>query len=201
MAQRLTLEQLRVQTVRHGDGGRSYTIFDSTSGVHAAAERYLSAYAGKGSDRTYAYLLLDHLRWLEYEGLSAETVRFRDLERYMKAVGAKVPVRYGSPWRVGKRPYQNDALRGAAACLKGFYLRQAELGVNRTLAEALDVQRLPTQRDRDRAMLGHIKRSMEAVCGGLKWPGCGLKWPWASCACGCFVWRRSELAHPVMVDS
>lgn len=72
--------QLRVQAVRHGGGGRSYTIFDSMSGVHAAAERYLSAYAGRGTDRTYAYLLLDHLRWLEYEGLSPKTVGFRDLE-------------------------------------------------------------------------------------------------------------------------
>ena len=37
-----------------------------------------------------------------------------------------------SVWRVDRRLYQNDALRGAAGCLKGFYLRQAELGVNRS---------------------------------------------------------------------
>lgn len=162
MAQRLAMGQLRVQKVRHRNGSRSYTIFDSMSGLHPAAERYLAAYAGRGSDRTYAYLLVDHLRWLEFEGLTPEAVGFRDLQRYMKAVGATVPMPYGSPWRVGKRPYQNDALRGAAACLKGFYLRQAELGINTALAEALDLERLPTQRDKDRAMLGHLKRSMDA---------------------------------------
>jgi len=154
--------QLRVQKVRHRDGSCSYTIFDSMSGLHSAAERYLAAYAGRGSDRTYAYLLVDHLRWLEYEGLAPETVSLQDLKRYMKAVGAKISLPYGSPWRVGKRPYQNDALRGAAACLKGFYLKQAELGTNAELAGALDLERLPTQRDTDRALLGHLKRSMDA---------------------------------------
>ncbi|WP_327364973.1 tyrosine-type recombinase/integrase [Streptomyces sp. NBC_01296] len=151
-----------MQEVRHRDGSRSYTVFDSASGVHQGADRYLSRYAGKGSDRTYAYLLVDHLRWLEYEGLTPEEVGFRDLQRYMGAVGAKVAMPFGSPWRVGKRPYQADALKGAASCLKGFYLQQAELGINTSLAEALNLRRLPTQRDRDRALLGHLIRSMDA---------------------------------------
>lgn len=148
--------QLRVQEVRHRNGRRSYTAFDSADGVHQGADRYLSRYAGKGSDRTYAYLLVDHLRWLEYEGLTPEVVGFRDLQRYMGAVGAKIAMPFGSPWRVGKRPYQADALKGAASCLKGFYLQQAEWGINTSLTEALNLRRLPTQRDRDRALLGHL---------------------------------------------
>ncbi|MEV5985099.1 tyrosine-type recombinase/integrase [Streptomyces sp. NPDC052051] len=162
MAQRLSLGQLRVQEVRHRDGRRSHTIFDSASGVHAGADRYLMPYAGKGSDRTYAYLLVDHLRWLDREALDPATVHFQDLERYMGAVGAKISRPFGAPWRVGKKPYGNSALRGAAACLKGFYLKQGELGINRELADVLDVRRMPTKRDRERSMLGHLTRSMDA---------------------------------------
>lgn len=91
MLRKLSVGQLRVQTVRHGDGREAY-----------------------------AYLLVDHLRWLEHEGLTPEGVGFGDLERYMGAIGAKIAGPYGRPWRVGKRPYGNDALRGAAAVLKGF---------------------------------------------------------------------------------
>ncbi|MFE6031511.1 hypothetical protein [Streptomyces niveus] len=86
----LSVGQLRVQSVLHGDGRDAYTIFDSVRGVHGGADRYPSGYACTGSDRTYAYLLVDHLRWLEYEGLTPEDVGFGDLERYMGAIGAKI---------------------------------------------------------------------------------------------------------------
>lgn len=162
MVRTLSVGQLRVQSVRHGDGREAYTIFDSVRGVHGGADRYLAGYACSGSDRTYAYLLVDHLRWLEHEGLTPEDVGFGDLERYMGAIGAKIAGPYGGPWRVGKRPYGNDALRGAAACVKGFYLKQAELGVNTDLVGALKLHRMPTQRDRDRSLLGHLQRRMQA---------------------------------------
>ncbi|ODA71115.1 hypothetical protein APS67_004621 [Streptomyces sp. AVP053U2] len=42
MAQRLALGQLRVQKVRHRDGRCSYTIFNSSSGLHSGADWYLS---------------------------------------------------------------------------------------------------------------------------------------------------------------
>jgi hypothetical protein len=35
----------------------------------------------------------------------------------------------GEPWRVEKRPYGHAALSTTAACLKGFYLYEAALGV------------------------------------------------------------------------
>ena len=44
----------------------------------------------------------------------------------------------GEPWRDGKRPYGRAALSTAAACLKGFYLHQASLGINTELGGALD---------------------------------------------------------------
>ncbi len=69
---------------------------------------------------------------------------------------------FGQPWRQGKRPYSSSALEVSAACLKGFYLLQCSTGVNAELAVALEVRRLPTQRDRDRALLGHLQTSMPA---------------------------------------
>ena len=127
---RLVVGGYRVQEVRHRDGTIAFTIVGPDGRVHPEAERFLARYAGAGTDRTYAFLLVDHLRWLESEGLALGSVSFRDLQRYMGAVGAKVPMPLGSPWRVGKRPYGTSALSGAAACLKGFYLSLADAGVN-----------------------------------------------------------------------
>jgi hypothetical protein len=62
------------------------------------AEGFLRTCNG-GTDRAYAYLLVDHLRWLEFESLSPETVTMRDLSRYMAAVGAEYAGPYGRPWR------------------------------------------------------------------------------------------------------
>ncbi|MFE2940754.1 tyrosine-type recombinase/integrase [Streptomyces sp. NPDC059255] len=160
MARKLLLGQMRVQEIHHRDGRLSYTIVQPGGPLHQPADRYLVQYEGRGTDRTYAYLLVDHLRWLEMEGLSIETVRFEDLERYMGAVGAKVSIPFGSPWRIGKRPYGNSALSGAAACLKGFYIHQAGLGCNRALGQQLDLRRMPTKADRSRAFLGHVASTM-----------------------------------------
>jgi integrase len=112
--------------------------------------------------RTYAYYLVDHLRWLERECLGFDTVVLRDVERYMGVVGAEVPVPLGEPWRVGKRPYGRSALSTAAACLRGFYLDQASLGVNDVLGQKLEGCRLPSRADRRRAFLGHVKTTMPA---------------------------------------
>ena len=76
----------------------------------------------------------------------------------MGIVGAEVRMPLGEPWRAGKRPYGRSALSAAAACLKGFYLHQASLGVNAELGEKLDRTRLPSRADRRRAFLGHVRR-------------------------------------------
>jgi hypothetical protein len=46
--------------------------------------------------------------------------------------------------------------------LKGFYLHQAALGVNRGLGKAFDRRRLPTRADRRRRFLGHATTSVPA---------------------------------------
>lgn len=159
MAGRLVIGDLRVQEVVRGDGRRAYTILQSGGEVHRLADGFLRARAG-GTDRTYAHLLVDHLRWLEFEGLVPETATLRDLNRYMAAVGAEYAGPFGRPWREGKRPYGQSTLETAAACLKGFYLYQGSCGVNQDLADEFKHDRLPTKADRRRAFLGHTLTKM-----------------------------------------
>ena len=130
--------------------------------MHAEADGFLRGYEGSGTQRSYAYLLVDHLRWLERECLPLDGVTLRDLERYMGLAGAEACMPLGEPWRAGKRPYGRSALSAAAACLKGFYLHLASLGVNAGLGERLDRARLPSRQDRRRAFLGHVKPLMSA---------------------------------------
>jgi integrase len=160
VARQVVIGQLRVQKLTRREGRRSWTIVWPEGTVHAEADRFLRQHDGSGTQRTYAYLLVDHLRWLDRECLGLEAVTLRDLERYMGIVGAEVAMPLGEPWRPGKRPYGRDALSAAAACLKGFYLHQASLGVNGDLGGRLGRTRLPSRADRRRSFLGHAKTSM-----------------------------------------
>lgn len=162
MARRVVVGDLRVQQIVRQEGRRAWTIVWPEGAVHREADGFLGRHEGSGTQRTYAYLLVDHLRWLERECLALDRVGLRDLERYMGAVGAEVRMPLGEPWRVGKRPYGRSALSTAAACLKGFYLHQASLGVNRDLGASLGRSRLPSRVDRRRALLGHVTTAMPA---------------------------------------
>ncbi len=162
MVRGLVVGDLRVQVLERAGGRRSFTIVWPEGAVHEAADAFLRAYDGSGTQRTYAFLLVDHLRWLEREALTVERAGLRDLQRYMGAVGARVAGPHGEPWRAGKRPYGCSALQALAACLKGFYVRQASLGVNLELGDQLARARLPTQADRRRAFLGHLNRELPA---------------------------------------
>jgi hypothetical protein len=162
MTRRVVVGDLRVQRLDRRNGLRSWTIVWPEGTVHEEADRFLRVHDGSGTQKTYAYYLVDHLRWLDRECLPLEGVRLRDLERYMGVVGADVMMPLGEPWRAGKRPYGRAALSTAAACLKGFYLHQSSLGINTELGGALDRSRLPTRADRRRALLGHVKTEMPA---------------------------------------
>jgi integrase len=162
VARQVVIGQLRVQQLTRRGGLRSWTIVWPEGTVHAEADRFLRQHDGSGTQRTYAYLLVDHLRWLDRECLELGAVTLRDLERYMGIVGAEVAMPLGGPWRAGKRPYGRDALSVAAACLKGFYLHQASLGVNGDLGGKLSRTRLPSRADRRRSFLGHVKTAMPA---------------------------------------
>ncbi|MBX7131470.1 MAG: tyrosine-type recombinase/integrase [Fimbriimonadaceae bacterium] len=149
----------RVQEVARGDGRVNYTIFDSEGRLDSLCDGFLRTCAG-GTDRTYAYLLVDHLRWLESERLARESATFRDLTRYMGAIGADYRGPMGSPWRSATKPYQESTLQTSAACLKRFYLFLATKGINRALADELKQDRLPTKVDRNRMLLGHLAESL-----------------------------------------
>jgi integrase len=161
VAGRLVVGEIRVQEVVRGDGRRAYTILLPGGEVYRMPDGFLRTCAA-GTDRTYAYLLVDHLRWLAFEGLRPETATLGDLQRYMAALGAEYAGPFGRPWRTGKRPYGQSALATTAACLKGFYVYQGSHGVHRGLAEQLGQTRLPTTADRRRAMLGHVLSEMPA---------------------------------------
>ncbi|WP_332871974.1 hypothetical protein [Streptomyces triticisoli] len=158
MARHVVVGDLRVQQIERKDGRRSWTIVWPEGTVHTEADRFLRLHDGSGTQRTYAYLLVDHLRWLERECLALAAVQLRHLERYMGIVDAEVRILLGEPWRVGKRPYGRSALSTAAACLKGFYLHQSSLGVNGELGKKLGTSRLPSRVDRRRSFLGRATR-------------------------------------------
>lgn len=120
----LVVGDLRVQEVVRADRRVSYTVVDEQCQTVAVADGFLRS-CRAGTDRTYAYLLVDHLRWLRMTGLDPAVVTLRDLQHYMAALGAEHRGPFGPPWRVGKRPYGHSALKTAAACVKGFYLYQA----------------------------------------------------------------------------
>ncbi|MCM1947737.1 tyrosine-type recombinase/integrase [Streptomyces sp. G2] len=160
----MVLDDIRVQPMKRGDGGWSYTIVWPDGSVDEEADSFLRLFEGSGTQKTYAYTLVDHLRWRVREGLSTAKTTVRDLHRYMGAVGATVQMPFGRPWRVPpKRPYTASGLGTAAAVLKGFYLHQCvRQQINDELRAELDVRRLPTQADRSRSFLGHTITSMSA---------------------------------------
>ena len=160
MVRRVVVGDLRVQRIEYRDGRRSWTIVRADGLEHREAARFLGEYEGSGTQRTYAYLLVDHLRWLDRECLGLDEVGFTDLERYVGLLGAEVRGPFGEPWRAGKRPYGHSALSLTAACLKGFYLHRSALGGNVALGRALAGSRLPSRADRRRSFLGHVSRGV-----------------------------------------
>lgn len=163
MDRRRIVGQLRVQEIFLSGARRSWTILWPEGAVHEEADRFLRRYDGEpGTQRTYAYLLVDHLRWLEREALQLQGVRIRDLRRYMGIVGASVRIPLGEPWRVGKQPYSSATLGTAASVLKGFYLGLAPDQANAELHLDLDRTRLPSKADRNRSLLGHVSSTMPA---------------------------------------
>jgi len=54
---------LRVQQIERKDGRRSWTIVWPEGTVHTEADRFLRLHDGSGTQRTYAYPPVDHLRW------------------------------------------------------------------------------------------------------------------------------------------
>ncbi|MEV6741348.1 hypothetical protein AB0N14_32335 [Streptomyces sp. NPDC051104] len=56
------------------------------------ADDYLRTHEGSGSQKTYAYYLVDHLRWRLREQLTTASVTLQDLKRYMGGGRGESPV-------------------------------------------------------------------------------------------------------------
>ena len=144
-----------VQAANHKDHSQSFSIFDAgTAKIHARSDRWLRAFS-EGTQRTYAYHLVDHLRWLKAVNASEETVCIEDLRRYMALCGAEHAGPLGSPWL--DAPLSASALQVRAAVLKGYYLDvTARERINDELNKQLTETRLPTRALKDKQFLAHV---------------------------------------------
>ncbi|CAM5272334.1 DEAD/DEAH box helicase family protein [Streptomyces atroolivaceus] len=93
---RLVVGDLRVQEIVRGNGRVSYTVVDTDCTLVAEADGFLRT-CRAGTDRTYAYVLVDHLRWLRFAGLDTGSVSLEHLRHYMAALGAEYPGPFGLP--------------------------------------------------------------------------------------------------------
>lgn len=149
-----TLEYF-VQAANHKDHSQSFSIFDAgTAKIHARSDRWLRTFS-EGTQRTYAYHLVDHLRWLKAVNASEETVSLEDLRRYMALCGAEHAGPLGSPWL--DAPLSASALQVRAAVLKGYYLDvTSRERINDKLNKQLTETRLPTRALKDKQFLAHV---------------------------------------------
>lgn len=146
---------LRVQKLKYDDGRCSWVVLDLEAGsVHLRAERFLAPLAA-GTQRTYAYHLVDHLRWLARVGLVEDRIGLADLRRYMALCGVQHAGPLGVPWR--DKPLSDSALAVRAACVRGYYLDLTlSEGINPELREALSQQQPMPRSVRNRSLLGHL---------------------------------------------
>ena len=120
--------------------------------VHSRADKFLSSF-GEGTQRTYAYHLVDHLRWLAANGYREDSITIRDLLRYLALCGSQHYGPLGTPWRA--TPLGESAQAVRATCLKAYYVDlTTRENVNGELRAALSIRRLPNSKDRDRSALG-----------------------------------------------
>jgi integrase len=136
-------------------------VIDVASGsVHNRADKFLSSFR-EGTQRTYAYHLVDHLRWLAVNGYREDSITIQDLMRYMALCGSEHYGPLGTAWRVSPLGESAQAVR--ARCLKGYYLDlTTRENVNTDLRTALSTRRLANGSNRDWSMLGHLTLSMTA---------------------------------------
>lgn len=157
MRTHLTLGDYRVQQVVTAHQVW-YALLAPDGTPHRTATEFLRRYS-PGTSRTYAYLLVDHLRWLEQEGIGVRHVRVNHLRRYLGALGAEHNGPTGTPWRESA-PYSRSSLQTMAACLRQYYLYVASTGLNAPVGNDLSLTRLPTRQDRRKILLGHQLTTM-----------------------------------------
>lgn len=112
----LSSKPFRVRKVLHTGGRVSYWIFSTGGELHRASVETLRQYK-ESSQQTYAYNLVDHLNWLDTNGLTVASVTVNDLQRYMKALTGQATGIYGVAWR-RRPPLGSSAASGVATIVK-----------------------------------------------------------------------------------
>lgn len=131
-----------------------------TASLHERSDRWLRGFQA-GTQRTYAFHVLDHLRWLVHVGRTESSVTLGDLKRYMGACGAEFAGPLGEPWL--DEPLEANTLATRAAAIKSYYLHVCTTeNINPDVHRALATTRLPDKAARNQSLLGHAKRLLPA---------------------------------------
>jgi hypothetical protein len=163
MTRRLVVGDLRVQRLDRRNGLRSWTIVWPEGAVHEEADRFLRVHDGSGTQKTYAYYLVDHLRWLDRECLSFGDVRLRDLERYMGVVAEMMDGLTGAthldPW-----------LASAEAADGQPELRSFANGIRQDKEAVLNGLTLPYSSGRVEGIVNKVKAVKRQMFGRASFP-------------------------------
>ena len=138
---------LGVQQIARKDGRHSRTIVWPEGTLHVGASRFLCLHDGSGTQRTYTYLLVDHLQWLERE------CRAFDVGNCGTANASTRP----SPASAARRPGQRRRRRPPRRRLPHCPLRQPQgsrTAVTTAMAEVGErrCQMLADQNDQSKAI-------------------------------------------------
>lgn len=113
-----------VRRIVHRGGRVSHWIFTSSGEIHRPSLDVLKQYT-ESSQQTYAYALLDHLKWLDANQLDESAVTLDDLLKYMKALTGTSEGVYGIAWRE-RPPLSLSAAANVASVVKAYYLSRVD---------------------------------------------------------------------------
>lgn len=112
-------DAFKVRRVVHPGGRVSHWVFDAAGVIHRPALEVLKRFS-ESTQETYAYCLVDHLRWLATNQLRPSTISVDDLYRYMNGLTGNNSGVYGIAWR--DKPMSDSAAANVATIVKAYYL-------------------------------------------------------------------------------
>ena len=110
----------RVREASDGEGLVGYTLIQPDGRRHVSSDRFLARY-GAGTARAYAFALLKHFRWLDAQGLTAETVSLERLRAYARLLEGTGRGLYRAPMGGGGFPLAPRSARQHLAALAAYY--------------------------------------------------------------------------------
>lgn len=109
----IPVDPIRVVRIESPTREARYVVIDRTTANVPRVSSFLQRY-GEGTSKTYAYLLVDVIRWMSYEKMQEDSLAFGDLERYIAAYakwyyGGRKP-----PWTLRGRPVSPATIKSMA---------------------------------------------------------------------------------------